>query len=99
MRTIDADELKKGIEQQFCTACSSEYPNPRCGACDVGECLRYIDDTPTVEAEPVRHAKWYAPASYDPCEWCSNCHERTRWFFDEGFCPNCGAKMDGDNDD
>ena len=63
------------------------------------DCILRTQDAPTVDAEPVRHARWYAPASYDPCDWCSNCHERTRWFIDEGYCPKCGAKMDGGGND
>lgn len=50
------------------------------------------------DVQPVKHAHWYATSSYDPPEWCSNCDVRTRWAFDEGYCPNCGAKMDGGAD-
>lgn len=83
MRLINKDELKKKLKAERCD-------------CEV---IQIIDDMPAIDAEPVTHAKWYAPASYDPCDWCSNCRERTRWFFDEGFCPKCGAKMDGGDND
>ena len=58
MRPINADALKNGIKQQFCLACSSVYPNERCGACDTAECLRYIDNSLTIEAELVKHGRW-----------------------------------------
>lgn len=70
----------------------ANYANNQIVGITANDIMRF----PTVDAEPVKHAKWYAPASYEPCEWCSNCHERTRWFFDEGYCPKCGARMDGD---
>lgn len=54
-RNIDADELKKGIEQQFCTACDSRN-GVRCSACDVADCLMYIDDAPTIEANNAKAA-------------------------------------------
>lgn len=61
---------------------------------------KFISDRPAVEAEPVRHGHWinrgYVCGEYD---WeCSVCGE-DEW---RGstirlyYCPNCGAKMDGD---
>ena len=81
------------IAMQYCPdddgSCSKADADPR-------EMLDEIEALPTADVQSVKHAKWYAPASDEPCDWCSNCHERTRWFFDEGYCPKCGAKMDGD---
>ena len=56
MRAIDANELKKGIEQQFCTACDSRN-GVRCSACDVADCLMRIDDAPTIEAITLEEFK------------------------------------------
>ena len=67
-----------------------------CETCEIAERLRMIDNAPTADVQEVKHAHWYSPVSSDPCEWCSNCQVRTRWAFDEGYCPNCG-EMDGDN--
>lgn len=61
-------------------------------------------DAPTVDAVPVRHGEFigteydgYADGNPVYCEWvCSECG---CVFEDEEptyrFCPNCGAKMDG----
>lgn len=59
-----------------------------------------IRKTPTVDAQPVVHAKWI---KYEDTilYWyvCSNCkedipHDNYRnWMF-SGYCPHCGAKMD-----
>lgn len=66
------------------------------------------DDPSGIEAEPVQREKWiviedeeWAGGAY--CK-CSNCgygfsmgahFEPDEW----NFCPNCGAKMDGDRTD
>lgn len=58
---------------------------------------------PTVEAEPVVHARWM----HDPHDIstfyagnCSNCgcapKRRTMSFKPWNYCPNCGARMDTD---
>ena len=58
-----------------------------------------IEDMPTADVEPVRHGRWVEkPTSV----YCSNC--RTHWSREfvislrktYKFCPNCGARMDGD---
>lgn len=58
--------------------------------CDC-EVIQIIDDMPTA-AEPMKHAYW-------ECGWiCSNCQccngERGT-----DYCPYCGARMDGDDND
>lgn len=61
-----------------------------------------IDPAPTIEAEPVRHGHWiYHPDDLFPCESkqeCSICHAKELFTLNnENYCPNCGAKMDGDS--
>lgn len=59
-----------------------------------GNAIRYaIKCAPTVDAESVRHGKWLEGA--DGSVMCSECSQVIR--YDIGyFCPNCGAKMDGE---
>ena len=63
-----------------------------------------IDNAPTVEAVEVVHGRWGAfevfpgAASLNgyPCSVCGNRVPST--LYNLNYCPNCGAKMDGDND-
>ena len=70
-----------------------------------------IKSVPTADVAEVRHGKWIE--TQEPLGWrdvdcaeCSVCHES--WIIDEDssiddyecmwhYCPNCGAKMDGGN--
>ena len=72
-----------------------------------------IKSAPTADVVEVRHGKWIE--NQEPLGWCdvdcaecSVCHES--WIIDEDssiddyecmwhYCPNCGAKMDGDTND
>lgn len=69
--------------------------------------VEYLNDTsllrkliaeaeePTIEAEPVRHGRWNIRTFDLPREgyYCSECGT-VEWHTSR-FCPNCGAKMDG----
>jgi len=85
MRLIDADALKEAIEKERFSGW--------------GNCCVELDDAPTVDAVPVRHARWLVN---EKMRWivCSACGTNVPvvagWCMDAhiNFCPNCGAKMD-----
>ena len=54
-----------------------------------------IDDEPTVDAVEVVHARWVDVKELCGDYMCSNCDALygTNKF---NYCPNCGAKMDGE---
>jgi hypothetical protein len=60
-----------------------------------------IKDMTIIEAEPVKHAKWYPESDEEmPCHMfklvvCSACRKKANQLYI--FCPNCGAKMDLDD--
>ena len=68
-----------------------------------------VCDAPTVDAVEVVHGRWiplayYGYADGNPVweEWeCSECQEEHNGDEDTltPYCPHCGAKMDGGNDD
>ena len=56
-----------------------------------------IKRLPAVDAVPVVHGRW----EYFHCVGCGRyrCSECSHWVdagLDRNYCPNCGAKMDGD---
>lgn len=62
---------------------------------------------PLYEVAPIRHGRWlYKPEMYDESTWeCSECGEPytlidgapvDNLYF---YCPNCGARMDGEQDE
>ena len=55
-----------------------------------GELLWDLDRQPTVDAVEVVHGRW------DRSGYCSECNFWTCYCGDYHYCPNCGAKMDGD---
>lgn len=100
MRLIDADAL---LESGIC----AEYGYNDNGLLliPMRDVTNSIRNAPTIDAEPVRHGRWlynsYPTVWYghgEPPEWvCSECEERAYNTYD--YCPNCGAKMDGEEDD
>lgn len=88
-RLIDANEFVqslihcKGLGRQSLTAV-----------------LEHIEKQPTIEAKSVRHGKWILHHIGVGHYWeCSECHENPCIYVTEktNYCPNCGARMDGDN--
>ena len=89
-RLIDANALTKFLED---TTEEVDWLVSQFSA-DWIDC--WIECAPTVDAVEVVHAYWIGE---EPGDWhCSHCgeyaadggYEQTR------YCPNCGAKMDGD---
>lgn len=63
------------------------------------EIVLIIADAPTVDAAPVVHGKWIWDEENE-CWVCSNCEDSAlnnyRWqSVDSNYCPSCGAKMKG----
>ena len=92
MRLIDADALIEKLQEAVA--------HKGMGAAIAGILIRYIEKLPTIEAEPVRHGRWEVK---HPNGWaCSECGEwglmiDNRGICKSNYCPNCGAKMDGDS--
>ena len=88
------DYIKRGYAK---TAICSSCANP----CSLAEkannpCVTVIElaRIPSADVAPIRHGRWDCDISG---AWCSVCGE-----YSEGewnYCPNCGAKMDGENDE
>ena len=64
-------------------------------ALSANEVAKAVENAPTIEAEPVRRGKWVLDGKYD--RHCSLCNENVVWSFN--YCPNCGAKMEEEQDE
>ena len=76
---------------------------------DLGEYLTtqirgMLMDVPSADVAPVRHGRWIEHYKSDApptlksrwvCSWCGN----VQTYGATGYCPNCGARMDGESDD
>ena len=103
-RLIDLDELLRDIE---------DYSPLRAGLADTYDVKWLVDAQPTVDAVEVVHGRWIRKpiGKYTGVDevCCSNCGyfvgvvARDAGFGEaiDGFnyCPNCGAKMDGDGNE
>lgn len=98
MRLINADALKDDI----CKKCCSNDCKPDATDTVTGcYLLETINNAPTIEAEPVKHAQWIYPyPQRDICR-CTNCKFSVQDKINNVFemynlCPRCGARMDGE---
>lgn len=100
---IDADKLKKSMERMLCTG---KEPDKERYTYDVVCCV--IDEEPYVDAYPVRHGRWeivivstsnpYESEIEEKCSLCGRFVQRYGTQPQDNYCPFCGAKMDGGED-
>ena len=71
---------------------------------DHADVIDILSDMPTVDAVEVVHGRWEKRTDVFGFVRCSNCHDCN--IYDDwadgkkwNYCPNCGAKMDGGNED
>ena len=96
-RLIDANDALEVL----CNYCGVE------GCCPEGGCAEYqkISKLPTVDAVEVVHGHWTTLYTVDALMGiskidsfiCSECGVSSKR--KGNYCPNCGAKMDGGNED
>ena len=96
MRLIDADTFRESWLENG----ENEY------VYNTNSVLESIDEALTVDAVPVVHGEWLPeyvigydgiyPAIYAAD--CSRCGKPTKRGKHFNYCPNCGAKMDGEED-
>ena len=89
MRLIDADARKQQIESPY-----TEYPI----IIQIRKALKdFIDDAPTIDAEPIKHGHWINTGSGEECSVC----REIQYGYDSfrNYCAYCGAKMDEVSED
>lgn len=86
MRLIDADALKlKLIVEELDAYAKTDFSFSQALSIFHG----LINKAPTVEER--KHGHWVG-CSFNICSLCKNMQEQ-----ETPYCPECGAKMDGDN--
>ena len=98
MRLIDGDALKEKLPNTY----RNGFENCReCRLLEREEVNAYIDGMPTVDAAPVVHGRWMniANSNCDDLFRCSVCKETWLGIGGYKYCPNCGAKMDLEEQD
>ena len=70
------------------------------GTMVAGTLTRFVKKQPAIDAAPVVYERWEPfGGKYSSRKKCSCCGwDGQEWIKFYNFCPNCGAKMDGGND-
>lgn len=91
---IDANKLMDAINFEYDLNYGEILTDPRRFA-------DMVEDAPTVEAVEVVHGWWIELPSMEPDYKCSECGQFYAWWEpnEAHYCPNCGAKMDGDGNE
>lgn len=93
MRPIDANALQTAIAMYMA---ENAYLNDT--ALDVLKMVhKWADEAPTLYVAPVVHGYW--KSCNNGGYFCSVCDHRVAFLVHNRYCPNCGAKMDGDGDE
>ena len=59
-----------------------------------------IEDAPTIDVAPVRHGHWIDDAGALRCSECGVSFPDLHPLYENAaYCPNCGARMDGESDE
>ena len=95
MRLIDADALMVQLANKHAHSWGKVERA-------FGEVAEMLNNAPTIDAEPVRHGEWVKHPD-ESCSlfngWeCSACGQIVSGG-KGNYCPNCGAKMDGGEND
>lgn len=103
-RYIDADNLI----DELSAACMPIYEKGITGILgDNSSIADIINEQPTADVQEVRRGYWISERDPDEnnriqCFHCSVCDDDFHYigaFVATKYCPNCGARMDGDNND
>lgn len=93
-RLIDTDALGIGrCNPDLLPFCNRPYAAGWNGVVNI------IENAPTVDAVEVVHGRWIDRPTVKGQVYCSECatlEKATDSNYRSRYCPNCGAKMDGD---
>ena len=101
---INREAFKKSVEERYCKPCKAEGKDHNgcwCRACWVDDMLDEVECFQPSDVALVVHGRWIYKGEYAVC---TECGGRSGTQYDgvepiplmTQFCPNCGAKMDGE---
>ena len=93
-RLIDANELMEWLRIKI-RECV--FMNAHAEAATTEEIIRYVNHMPAVPAVPVVHGAWEVLGDCGITR-CLACKWNFEGCIDYKYCPNCGARMDGETD-
>ena len=106
VRLIDANALKALFDERYDDAFMQMHTRPNIAhwegySIGVNWGRNTIADSPTVDAVEVVHGRWVNYCNDLMWQECSACGYRIQYFYSKDckYCPNCGARMDGGNED
>ena len=90
---------RSAVLEILCNGCNSRNntPVPRCG--DMCTDFKEVLKLTALDVAPVVHARWeylYCDSVCSACGHINRADRLTRLRDDTKYCPNCGARMDGD---
>lgn len=72
----------------------------------IGMAIDFIKNQPAADVQPIRHGRWIDHEKFERknCNVCIECSVCNTGFGHDcipktKFCPNCGARMDGEQND
>lgn len=91
---IKREAAIKAMEKADYTAIADDADS-----CKADYLREIIESVPAADVAPVVHGRCEQTEApfMNECEDCSVCGYRTVWGHRFNYCPNCGAKMDGDD--
>ena len=96
---IEREALKSKLKNMDATSPNKVYQTAR------EDMIYYfipkiIDEIPSADVAPVRHGRWINENFYTRCSVCGNMaiYDKYGQEVESDYCPNCGARMDGDTD-
>lgn len=114
MRLIDANALINEAMERYCSDCERRkgvkngkwkivysIGDVPCRACGIGDMIDELEDAPTIEERKTgRWIRTRMPLTGAIEHRCSRCDTPYYMAFamEMNFCPNCGARMDGEHD-
>ncbi len=96
-RYIDAEYVLERLAFYIEDIGYEERINKRYSRITVEDAMALVEDAPTADVRPVKHGHWIEEGDI---QICSECGEEHCWQdYRASYCEDCGAKMDGEEED